>query len=108
MAARAARFDFELVEDRLSLRRARARRPLRAEPGVELFKALVGLEDAPHVELRRDGAVPAVLLEPEGDVEPDRPAEAVELGAEAEGDRTARVGAFTADAEAQVLALAHR
>ena len=55
-----------------------------------------------------DGAVPAVLLQPERDVVAARPAGTVELPAEAERDRAARVGAVAADAEAQMLALADR
>ena len=62
----------------------------------------------PDDELRRDRAVPVVLLEPERDVEaPDR-AKPVDLRALAERDRAAGVAAVLADAEAQVLPLAHR
>src|SRR5204862_3447853 len=51
-------------------------------------------------------AVPAVLLRTERDVVAQLAPEAVELPAEAEGDRAARVAPVLAHAEAKVLALA--
>src|SRR5262249_49768781 len=59
-----------------------------------------------HVELRRDGSVPLVRLEPEGDVVAPDLAQTVEPRTEAERDRAARVPPVLADAEAEVLALA--
>src|SRR3954447_26523697 len=80
MPARTALLDVELVEDRLRLRIARAvRLPLYAQPLVDLVEAVVRIEDAAHDELRRDRAVPPVLLQPERDVVPTDPAITVEL-----------------------------
>ena len=61
----------ELGEDAARLRRpgVLARPPLVGEPGAELVVGVRRVEHAPDDELRRDRAVPAVLLEPEGDVE---------------------------------------
>ena len=73
---------------------------------AQLVEAVDRVEDPPHDELRRDDAVPAVLLQAERDVVALLAAEAVELRAEAEGDRLARVASVLADAEAQVLAVA--
>ena len=103
-------------------RRARARRrsrvppastrlagaPLRGEPVAQLVEAVGRVEDAAHDELRRDDAVPAVLLQPERDVVALLAPEAVELAAHAERDRRAGVAAALAHAEAQVLAVADR
>src|SRR5262249_52702057 len=55
-----------------------------------------------------DGAVPLVGLEPEYEVVAPRLPEAVELRAQAEGDRAPRVTSPVAHAEAQVLAVADR
>src|SRR5438309_8167747 len=80
--------------------------PFGFEPLAQLGIALAGLEDLADVQLRRDGAVPAVLLEPERDVIAADVAKPVELGAEAERDRAAGVAPILSDAEAQVLPLA--
>ena len=91
---------------RRSPARAGSRRPApsgtRDEPVAQAHVAVRRVEDPPHDELRRDGAVPVVRLQPERDVESTVAPEALELGAEAERDR-ASAGAH---AEAQVLALA--
>ena len=104
----AARLDFELVEDRLRLRIAPFGLPLRAEPGVQLLEAVVGVEDAAHDELRRDRSVPVVLLQPERDVITAHATEAVELRALAECDRTTRVASVALHAEAQMLSVTDR
>ena len=75
---------------------------------AQLLEPVDGVEDAAHDELRRDDAVPAVLLEPERDVVALLAPEAVELRADAERDRRAGVAAALAHAEAQVLAVADR
>ena len=104
-------------------RRARARRrsaaprasrrlalaPQLLEPRRAARSYAVGrVEEPPHDELRRDGAVPAVLLQPEDEVVARLAPEPVELRAEAERDRAAGVAAVLAHAEAQVLALPDR
>src|SRR5215212_5563053 len=64
MPSRAAGLDVELVEDRLRLWIATpVRAPLGAKPLVKLVEAVVGVEQASHDELRRYGAVPAILLQ---------------------------------------------
>src|SRR2546423_6643544 len=93
---------------RLGGPRVSACTPLRREPFAQLLVALGGVEDPPYDELRRDGAVPAVLLQPERDVVAPRAAEAVELAAEPERDRRPGVAAALPHAEAQMLALADR
>src|SRR3954452_16444779 len=100
----------KLGEDRCRARVALLGRlaPLALEPVAPLEVAVVGVEDLAYVQLRRDGPVPLVRLEPEGDVVAPHPAEAVEPAPEAERDRAAGVAAVLADAEAQVLALADR
>src|SRR5581483_11176523 len=65
-----------------------------------------GREEPPDDELRRDRAVPAVLLEPERDVVAPAP-EGVEAASLAEGDRTAGVDPLAADPEAEMLPFAH-
>src|SRR5439155_25731180 len=80
--------------------------PFGLQPLAQLRVAVVAVEDLANVQLRRDGAVPLVLLESEGDVIAADVAKPVELGAEAEGDRAARVAPVVADAEAQMLPLA--
>ncbi len=80
--------------------------PFGGEPGAELVVALVGVEDPAHDELGGDRSVPAVLLEPEGDVVVVEAAVAVDLGADPERDRGACVAAALAHAEAEVLAFA--
>src|SRR5579864_5572835 len=98
----------ELGEDRLRFRVARVHglAVLGDEPVAQLVEALVGGEDAPHDELRRDRPVPAVLGEAERNVPAMRLPVDVETGAAAERDRTAGVGAVAPHAEAQVLSLA--
>src|SRR5207248_2059597 len=75
---------------------------------TQLAVAWLAVEDAPDHELRRDRAVPMVLLEPEGDVEPQFPPEAIELAAEPESDRAPRVARAVLDPEAEMLAVAER
>src|SRR5262249_59998144 len=82
--------------------------PLIGEPPAQLLVALGGVEDPPHDELRRDGAVPPVLLQPERDVVTPGTAEPVELTAESERDRRPRVAAALAHAEPEMLPFAHR
>ena len=67
----AARVEAELAEHRARLRRPRALAgaPELGEPVAQLLVARRRVEHAPHDELGSDGAVPAVLLEPERDVE---------------------------------------
>ena len=88
--------------DRASSRRHSALQPLALGQ-----VALVGLEHLAHVQLRGDGAVPLVRLEPERDVVCAGAAEAVEAAADPERDRAARVAPVLADAELEVLALPH-
>src|SRR3954469_6097473 len=109
MPARTALLDVELVEDRLRLRIARAvRLPLHAQPLVDLVEAVVRIEDAAHDELRRDRAVPAVLLQPERDVVSTHAAITVELRPVSERDRAAGIAAVALYAETEVLAVAPR
>src|SRR5205085_625732 len=82
--------------------------PLVFEQAAMIAVTIVGVEDAPDDELRRDRAVPVVLLEPEGEVVAAHAPIAVELRPEAEGDRATGVALTVADAEAQMLALADR
>ena len=82
------------------------RRQSSASVARELLVALRRVEDAPHDELRRDRAVPVVLLEAERDVEATRRAQPVELRALPEGDRAPGVAPVLAHAEAQVLPVA--
>src|SRR5262249_33642119 len=101
--------DVELVEDRLRLGIAAAVcKPLRTQPFVELVEAIVGIEDATHDELRRDRAVPMVLLQAEGDVVPSDTAGTVELGSLAERNRSARVTPVTLQTETQMLSVTDR
>ena len=79
-----------------------------ASQRAQLVVGARGVEHAPHDELWSHGAVPAVLLQPEGDVEVRLALQALELAAEPERDRAARVASVLADAEAEVLALADR
>ena len=106
---RAVARQLELREDRArrraSTRPRRARHSLR-EPAAQLLVALGRVEDPAHDELRRDGAVPAVLLRAGTRRRSARAAEAVDLRAAAERDRRAGVAAALADAEAEVLAVA--
>src|SRR3954451_14944503 len=106
MPSRAALGEAELGEDRGRLRVAALLAPLGLQPLALGEVALVGVEDEPHVELRRDRAVPLIGLELEREVVAADPAQAVELAAEAEGDRAAGVAAVGAHAELEVLALA--
>src|SRR5262245_18667123 len=93
----------ELLEDRGRRRVASVLAPLALEPLAQLDVAVVALEHLTHVQLWRDGAVPLVRLEPEGDVVVPGPAQAVEPPAQPEGDRAARVAAIRAHAELEVL-----
>src|SRR5438270_595023 len=104
------RLDLELGEDRGRLAVALVGRlaVFRDEPVAQLFEPRLGGEDPPHDELRRDSAVPAVLLEPERDVPTAVTPVAVELGPRAERDCRAGVEAVAPDAKAQMLPLAHR
>src|SRR4051794_37394349 len=106
MPFRSTLLDLELVEDRLCLAVAQRGAPLLAQPRVHLVEAIVGVEDAPHQQLWRDGAVPVVLLEAERHVVAAFPPEAVELRALTERDRTSRIAAVALHAKAQVLAFA--
>src|SRR5262249_2710050 len=109
MPTRAAGLDVELVEDLPRERRARAvRRPLRAEPLVQLVEPVVRVEDAAHDELRRDGAVPTVLVQAERDVVAPYSAEAVQLRPLPECNRAAGVAPVALHAEAEMLAVADR
>src|SRR5438067_7811180 len=108
MPARPAGLDPELFEDRLRERIASVRLPLPAQPRVQHLEAFVGLEDAADDELRRDSAVPLVLLEPKRDVVPPHAPQPVQLRPLAERDRAARIDPVTAYAEPQMLALPHR
>ena len=62
--------ELELREDRARLGRPRAlpRAPLAGEPVAQLVEAVGARRRPADDELRRDGAVPAVLLQPERDV----------------------------------------
>jgi len=82
--------------------------PLLGEPLAQALVALRRVEHAADDELRGDGAVPVVGLQPEEDVVPADGAEPVELGSEAERDRTARVAPAVFDTETEVLAVADR
>src|SRR4029077_20797989 len=59
-------------------------------------------------ELGRHDAVPAVLRQAKRDVVAGVAPKAIELGAEAEGDRLARVAAAVPDPKAKVLAVSDR
>src|SRR5262249_50423309 len=100
--------DLQLGEDRPRVRRPRCltRAPLPDKPRAKLLEPVDGVEDAANDELRRHRPVPAVLGQPEGDVVAGLAAEAVELAAEPEGDRLARVAPAVPHPEPQVLALA--
>src|SRR5436190_20544783 len=106
MPARPALHERELVEDLLRPHVPSLRRPFSPQPGVELVEALLGLEHTPYDELRRDRAVPVVLLEPERDVVPADAPIAVELRAVPERNRAAGVDSPMPHTEPQVLALA--
>ena len=108
MALRPSLLDLELVEDRLSLRVARLRLPLRTQPCIDLVEAVVGVEDTADDELRRHGPVPVVFLQTECDVVTSRASVAVELGPLAEGDRASRIPAVSVHAEAEMLSVADR
>ena len=85
------------------------RAPLLGEPGAQLRVALVGVEDPPHDELRRDGPVPAVLLRGGTRRRSGRSRrKRSSCEPQPEGDRRAGVAAPLAHAEAQVLALRRR
>src|SRR5438034_11691068 len=69
------RAELQLPEDGRSLGGPGVRllAPKARQPVTQLAVARLAVEDAPDHELRRDRAVPMVLLEPEGDVEPQFP-----------------------------------
>ena len=90
------------------VRSAASRRHSLGEPVAQALVPLGRVQHAAHDELRRDGAVPLVRLEPEDDVVAPHLAEPVELRAETEGDRAPGIASAVADAEAQVLAVADR
>src|SRR5204863_176896 len=75
---------------------------------AEFEVALGRVEDAADDELRRDRAVPTILLQAERDVVAAHTAEAVEVRAEAERDRRAELTVAVPDPEAEVLAVADR
>src|SRR4051812_30139186 len=104
MPFRSALLDLELVEDRLCLAVAQRCVPLLAQPCVQLVEAIVGVEDAAHQQLWRDGAVPVVLLQTERHVVAAFPPEAVELRALTECDRTSGIATVALHAKTQVLA----
>src|SRR5215831_20753476 len=109
MPARTAGLDVELVEDPLCQRLAApVRRPLQAQPLVQLVEPVVRIEHSAHDELRRDRPVPPVLLQPERYVVATDPAKAVELRPLPERDRTAGVAPVSVHAEAEMLAVADR
>src|SRR4051794_21373697 len=106
--SRAALGEPELGEDRGRLGVAALLAPLGLQPLALGEVALVGVEDEPHVQLRRDRAVPLIGFELEREVVAADAAQAVELPAEPEGDRAAGVAAVGADAELQVFAFPDR
>src|SRR4051812_46193786 len=99
--------ELELREDRGGFRRpgGLALLPQPAEPVAQLAVTRLAVEDPLDHELGRNRSVPAVLLQPEGDVEAGLLAEAVELAAESKGDRAARVTGTVFDPKAQMLAV---
>src|SRR5919109_869415 len=102
--------ELELCENRCRLRRPGflPLPPEVGEPVPQPEETLVGVEDAPDHELRRDRPVPAVLLEPERDVEAAVAPQPVELPTLPERDRRTGVLAAVPDAEPEVLPLAYR
>src|SRR5436190_20288759 len=80
VALRGTFVEAELREDRRGVDRPRclAGAPEPGEPFAELPIPRIGVEDPSDDELRRDGAVPAVLLEAERDVVGQVAPEAVE------------------------------
>src|SRR5262245_52967081 len=109
MPSGAAGLDVELGEDLLRQRLACAvRRPLSAQPLVQLVEPIVRIEDTADDELRRDGAVPAVLLEPERDVVAPDSAEAVEPRPLSERDRATGIAPVALHAEAEMLPVSDR
>jgi len=97
--------ELELSEDRRRFGRPRLGpfAPKSGQPLAQLAVARLAVEDSFDHELWRDGSVPVVLLEPEGDVKSLLLAEAVELPSEAEGDRAAGIPGAVLDPEAKVL-----
>src|SRR5438046_9708499 len=89
MPTRPAVHERELVEDLLRSHVPSLRRPFSPQPRVELVEPLLGLEHTPYDELRRDRAVPVVLLEPERDVVPADASIAVEVRAVPDRNRAA-------------------
>src|SRR5439155_546585 len=108
-AALASAVQPELGEDCGSLGASllRFRPPFVGEPGAELSIAIRGVEDVPDHELRGNRPVPAIRLEPEGDVVVDRTAVAIELAPLAERDPS-RTGSIHAHRELEMLSVAHR
>src|SRR5207248_9900628 len=90
-AATRSMSELELVEDLLRGGVALLRAPLPPEPLHELAVALMRIEDAPDDELRCHGSVPAVLLQPEGDVEAAEATQPIKMRAEPEGNRAAGI-----------------
>src|SRR5438132_6307362 len=99
--------ELKLREDRRCIRRQHLGpfAPEAGQPVAQLAVAGLAVEDSLDHELRGDGAVPVVLLEPEGDVEPELLPEAVDLPAEAERDRAAGVTGAVLDPKAKMLAV---
>src|SRR4051812_6712251 len=97
--ARLSALELELGEDcrRVSRPRLRPFPPEAGQPVPQLAVAGLAVEDSLDHELWRHSAVPAVLLEPEGDVELELLPEAVELPAEAERDRAAGIASAVLD-----------
>src|SRR5438477_13027729 len=82
--------------------------PQARQPFAQLPVAGLRVEPPPDHERGSHRAVPVVLLEPKREVERGFLPEAVELAAEAERDRGARISSAVPDPEAQVLSIPHR
>ena len=72
------------------------------------IETVVGIEDTAHDELRRDSAVPVVLVQAERDVVPSVTAVAVELRSLTERNRPTRIAAVALHAEPKMLPVSHR
>src|SRR2546426_11099551 len=108
MPPRSALFDLELVEDRLRLRLAPLRLPLLSKPAIDLVETVVGIEDTAHDELRRDSAVPVVLLQAERDVVPSVTAVGVGPRSLTQSKRTTPIAAVALPAAPEMLPAPHR
>src|SRR5207247_182411 len=107
--ARSSLSELELGEDLAGHGIAFAALPVLAgEPGSKLLAAVGRVEDAPHDELRREGAVPLIRLQMESDVAAADTAEAVQLGAQPERDRATGIAPWRSHAEAPLPAVADR